>query len=89
MAFFTDLEQLLLKSVWKFKGLRIAKTIFFFFLGMYLRCMEVPKQYGISTKAHGSIQHDRKAQKETHTLRSINLQQMRQEYTMEKKQSLQ
>ena len=89
MAFFTELEQEILKFVWKHKRPWIAKTILkrksgaggIRLLTSNYTKATVIKLYGTSTKIYRSMGPDRKP---TH-LWSMNLWQRRQEYKLEKK----
>ena len=94
MAFFTELEQKIFKFVGKHRRPRIAKTILRKKTGargimlpdfrMYYKAIVI-KGVWCGKQAYRSVEQDRKPRNKPTHLRSINLQQKNQEYSMEKK----
>ena len=96
-CFFTELEQLILKLVWKYKRPWIAKIIW----GKKKRAggitpwlQTVTQSYSnqnsmvlAQKQTHRSMEQDRKPRNKSTHLRSINLQQRKQDHTMKKRQS--
>ena len=101
MAFFIELEQKFFKFVWKCKRPWIAKTILRkknraagirlpkFRLYYKTIVIKIVWYWHKKTKTHRSMEQDRKPRNKPMHLWSTNLQQRRQEHTMEKRQSLQ
>ena len=99
MAFFTELEQKILQFVWKHKRPRIAKEILTKNGAGGIRLPDfrlILQSYShqnsmvlAQKQTYRSMEQDRKPRNKRMHLWSINLQQSRQEYTMEKRQFLQ
>ena len=98
MAFFTELEQIILKFVWKHKRCQIAKK---FLRKNKARVVMLPDfklhykaivikivWYWHKDQTHRSLEPNRAPRNKPMHLWSINLQQRRQKYTVEKRQSL-
>ena len=99
IAFFTELEQKFLQFIWKHKRIRIAKAILrkknrtggitlpdfrLYYKATYKNSMILAQK-----QKHRSMEWDRKPRNKPTHLWSVNLQQRRQDYTMEERQPLQ
>ena len=105
MAFFTELEQIIFKFVWKHSRPQIARRpwiakilrkknraeeITLPDLRLYLQIYSNQNSMVLAqNQTHSSMEQNRESRNKPTHLRSINLRQQRQEFTMGKRQSLQ